>query len=588
MSAYTAPLQDMRFALAEFAGLADLATLPGFEDASPELVDAVLEEAAKLTGKVIAPLNQVGDQHPSILENGAVRTPDGFREAYARYRDDGWNSMPFSPDHGGQGLPWSVAMAVMEQIHAANMSFGLCPTLNVAAVEAIEAHGTEEQKALYLHKLISGEWTGTMNLTEPQAGSDVGAIRAKAVPNGDGSYRITGQKIYITYGEHDLADNIIHLVLARLPGAPDGTKGISLFVVPKFIPDAHGAPGQRNDLRCVSLEHKLGIHASPTAVMAYGDNEGAQGWLVGEENRGMACMFTMMNNARLAVGLQGVAIGERAYQQARDYAVARVQSRAVTRPGDGAVAIIHHPDVRRMLMAMRSQVEAGRALTYYAVGALDRSKRHPDQAERQRAGALVDLLTPMVKAWCTDMGVEVASLGIQVHGGMGFIEETGAAQHYRDARITPIYEGTNGIQANDLVFRKVLRDDGAAAKALIAEMAAPLDGLSTINRITDRLRASLDDLHAATDWLLRTGKDNPIIAASVSAPYLKLFAITVGGWLMARAAAATSNGANPDFAEAKRATALFFADQVMPQTVSLLPAIIEGAESVMALKVEQF
>ena len=332
MTAYTAPLQDMRFALAEFAGLADLATLPGFEDASPELVDAVLEEAAKLTGKVIAPLNQVGDQHPSILENGVVRTPDGFREAYARYRDDGWNSMPFSPDHGGQGLPWSVAMAVMEQIHAANMSFGLCPTLNVAAVEAIEAHGTDDQKALYLPKLISGEWTGTMNLTEPQAGSDVGAIRAKAVPNGDGSYRITGQKIYITYGEHDLADNIIHLVLARLPGAPEGTKGISLFVVPKFIPDANGAPGRRNDLRCVSLEHKLGIHASPTAVMAYGDNEGAQGWLVGEENRGMACMFTMMNNARLAVGLQGVAIGERAYQQARDYAMA---TRAVPR-GDTA------------------------------------------------------------------------------------------------------------------------------------------------------------------------------------------------------------------------------------------------------------
>ena len=588
MTAYTAPLQDMRFALAEFAGLADLAKLPGFQDASPDLVDAVLEEAAKLTGKVIAPLNQIGDQHPSILENGVVRTPDGFREAYARYRDDGWNSMPFSPDHGGQGLPWSVAMAVMEQIHAANMSFGLCPPLNVAAVEAIEAHGTSDQKALYLPKLISGEWTGTMNLTEPQAGSDVGAIRAKAVPNGDGSYRITGQKIYITYGEHDLADNIVHLVLARLPGAPEGTKGISLFVVPKFIPDAKGAPGQRNDLRCVSLEHKLGIHASPTAVMAYGDNEGAQGWLVGEENRGMACMFTMMNNARLAVGLQGVAIGERAYQQARDYALARVQSRAVTRPGDGAVPIIHHPDVRRMLMAMRSQVEAGRALTYYALGALDRSKRHPDGTERERAGALVDLLTPMVKAWCTDMGVEVASLGIQVHGGMGFIEETGAAQHYRDARIAPIYEGTNGIQANDLVFRKVLRDDGAAAKALMAEMAAPLGGRPVVGRITDRLRASLHDLSTATDWLLRAGKENPTIAASASAPYLKLFAITVSGWLMARAAAASSNAANADFAETKGITALFFADQVLPQTAALLPAVTEGAESVMALSAEQF
>ncbi|MEM7444261.1 MAG: acyl-CoA dehydrogenase [Pseudomonadota bacterium] len=594
MTSYVAPLQEMRFALSEFAGLADLAALPGFEDATPDLVDAVLEEAAKLTGNVIAPLNAVGDRYPSALENGVVRTPEGFREAYAQYRDGGWNSIPFTPNHGGQGLPWSVAMAVMEQINAANMSFGLCPTLNVGAVEAIEAHCTEDQKALYLPKLISGEWTGTMNLTEPQAGSDVGAIRTKAERQEDGSYRITGQKIYITYGDHDLADNIIHLVLARLPDAPKGTKGISLFLVPKFILDESGAPGQRNDVRCVSLEHKLGIHASPTAVMAYGDNEGAEGWLVGEENRGMACMFTMMNNARLSVGLQGVAIGERAYQQARDYALSRVQSGAVTKPGEGPVAIVNHPDVRRMLLSMRSQVEAGRALTYLAVGALDRSKRHIDEQERQRASTLVDLLTPMVKAWCTDMGVEVASLGVQVHGGMGFIEETGAAQHYRDARIAPIYEGTNGIQANDLVFRKVLRDDGKAATSLIGEMqetASQLIGLkdADLSLIGQRLTNALADLNEATDWLLDKGANNPVAAASAASPYLKLFAIVAAGWLMARAAEATANDPNnPDFAAAKRVTARFFADQILPQTVALTPAILGGTETVMALSAEQF
>lgn len=591
MTAYAAPLQDMRFALAEFAGLAALAELPGFEDASPDLVDAVLEEAAKLTGNVIAPLNHIGDQNPPRLENGVVRTSDGLRQAYAQYRDGGWNSMPFSPDHGGQGLPWSVAMAVMEQIHAANMAFGLCPTLNVGAVEAIEAHGTETLKRLYLPKLISGAWTGTMNLTEPQAGSDVGAIRTKAVRQDDGSYRITGQKIYITYGEHDLADNIIHLVLARLPDAPKGTKGISLFVVPKFIPDEDGAPGRRNDVRCVSLEHKLGIHASPTAVMAFGDDEGAQGWLVGDENHGMACMFTMMNNARLAVGLQGVAIGERAYQQARDYALTRVQSRAVTRPGEGAVAIINHPDVRRMLLTMRAQVEAGRALTYYAVGALDRSKRHGDDSERQKAGALVDLLTPVVKAWCTDMGIEVASLGVQVHGGMGFIEETGAAQHYRDARIAPIYEGTNGIQANDLVFRKVLRDEGKAALALIAEMRTMVDLLGDAQAgdaaaIGTRLAGALDDLAAATDWLLSRGKDDPVAAAASAAPYLKLFALATAGWLMARAALAIGTDES-DFAAGKRVTVRFFADHILPQTTALLPAIVDGADTVMALADDQ-
>src|SRR5437763_2760630 len=457
MSDYLAPLADMRFTLREISGLADVATLPSCEQAAPDLVDQVLDQAAKVAGDVIAPLNAVGDRERSRLENGVVRTPTGFADAYRSYVEGGWNSLPFDPAHGGQGLPQVVSTAVLEIWSSANMSFSLCPLLNIGAVELLQAHGSPEQKRLYLEKMISGEWTGTMNLTEPQAGSDVGALRTRAVKKGD-HYEITGQKIFITYGDHDMAANIVHMVLARLPDAPAGTRGISLFLVPKRLVNPDGSLGAHNDLRCVSLEHKLGIHGSPTCVMAYGDRGGAAGYLVGEPNRGIECMFTMMNNARLNVGLQGVAIAERAYQQARDFARQRVQGRPAGVKAEGPLPIIHHPDVRRMLLDMRASTEAARALTYYVAAGIDRARHHPDADERARQQRRVDLLIPVVKAWCTDLGAEVASTGVQVHGGMGYVEETGAAQHLRDARIAPIYEGTNGIQANDLVARKLARD----------------------------------------------------------------------------------------------------------------------------------
>jgi 3-(methylthio)propanoyl-CoA dehydrogenase len=539
---YAAPLADMRFTLTEIAGIGEIAGLPGCEQATSDVVDAVLEEAGKLAGGVLAPLNHTGDQQASRLENGVVRTPDGFKEAYAQYVEGGWNALPFPPEHGGQGLPMALSTAVFEMWNSANMGFALCPLLNVGAVEALAAHGTKEQQRLYLPYLISGEWTGTMNLTEPQAGSDVGALRTRAVRDGD-HYRITGQKIFITYGEHDLAENIVHLVLARLPDAPAGTRGISLFLVPKFMVNADGTLGQRNDVRCVSLEHKLGIHASPTCVLAYGDNIGAQGFLVGEENRGMECMFTMMNNARLNVGLQGVAIAERAYQQARDFARQRVQGRPVTAKDAGNHPIIEHPDVRRMLLQMRAQTEAMRALAYYTAGAIDRARHHPQTETRAMQQRRVDLLIPVVKAWSTDAGVEVASIGMQVHGGMGFIEETGAAQHLRDSRIAPIYEGTNGIQANDLVGRKLLRDKGMAAKELLDEMRAldaPLaaakgDDIAAIRRA---LAPGIDALAAASDWMVMHGAADPPRALAGAVPYLRLAGAVTGGWLMAQGALA--------------------------------------------------
>ncbi|HSK41786.1 MAG TPA: acyl-CoA dehydrogenase, partial [Arenibaculum sp.] len=576
MIPYAAPVQDMRFVLNQVIGFDRVAALPGFDAASPDLVDAVLEEAAKLAGGVLAPLNRIGDQQASKLENGVVRTPEGFREAYRQYVDGGWNSVPFSPDYGGQGLPWTLATAIQEMWQSANMAFALCPLLNQGAVELLTEHGSDEQKALYLPKLISGEWTGTMNLTEPQAGSDLAQVRTRAERAGDGTYRVFGQKIYITYGEHDLSENIVHLVLARLPDAPPGIKGISLFVVPKFLVGEDGRPGERNDLRCVSLEHKLGINASPTAVMAYGDDRGAVGFLVGEENRGIECMFTMMNNARLAVGAQGVAIAERAYQQAREYARTRVQSKDLADAKGGPVAIIRHPDIRRMLLSMRAQTEAGRALVYYALSCLDLAKQGRDTAAPQ---ARVDLLTPVVKAWCTDMGVEVASLGVQIHGGMGFIEETGAAQHYRDARIAPIYEGTNGIQANDLVFRKVLRDQGAAAEALFGDVAETLSELrerpgDDLASVARHLEAGLAALRDATAWIVATGRDDAKAAAAGAAPYLRLFGIVAGGWLMAKAAMAAQDGlrepgADHVFLDATLATARFFAEHQLPQAAGL-------------------
>jgi alkylation response protein AidB-like acyl-CoA dehydrogenase len=585
MSDYAAPIADMRFALAEIAGLRDVAALPGCDQAAPDLVDQVLDEAGKLARDVLAPLNVVGDRTHSRLENGIVRTPPGFADAYKSYVEGGWNSLPFDPEYGGQGLPQLVATAVLEMWTSSNLSFSLCPMLTIGAVELLQAHGSEEQKRLYLAKMISGEWTGTMNLTEPQAGSDVGALRARAIKSGD-HYKITGQKIFITYGEHDMAPNVVHMVLARLPDAPPGTRGVSLFIVPKFLVNADGSLGARNDLRCVSLEHKLGINASPTCVMAYGDGGGAVGYLVGEENRGMECMFTMMNNARLNVGLQGVAIAERAYQQARDFARQRVQGKPLGAAGNGPLPIVHHGDVRRMLLEMRSLTEAARALTYFTAGAIDRARHHPEAAERARQQGIVDLLIPVVKAWSTDIGVEVASTGVQVHGGMGFIEETGAAQHFRDARITPIYEGTNGIQAIDLVSRKLRRDGGAAARAFIADMRglerrladAGGDDFSTM---AAHLRAGLDALDRATAELARAEDVPAALAGAV--PYLELFGIVTGGWLLATGALAArrqlaDRAGKPEYLRGKIKTARFFAEHRLAAAPGLLPAIAAGAE----------
>lgn len=598
MTSYNAPIRDMRFTLTHVVGLDQVATLPGFDVVTPDLADQVLEEAGKLARDVLAPLNWVGDQEGATLENGAVRTATGFRDAYWKYVEGGWNAVPFDPDYGGQGLPWTLALPIQEMWTSANMSFSLCPMLNQGAVELLTIHGSEEQKKTYLEKLISGEWTGTMNLTEPQAGSDVGAVRTKAVPQGDGTYLITGQKIFITFGEHDFTNNIVHLVLARTPTAPAGIKGISLFVVPKFMVNADGTLGDRNDLRCSGLEHKMGIHASPTAVMSYGDNGGAIGYLVGEENRGIEYMFTMMNNARLGVGLQGVAIAERAYQQAVDYAKGRVQSRALTGKDPAPVTIINHPDVRRMLLTMKSQIEAARALAYYTAAALDNAHHNPDPDAARKAAALNDLLTPITKAWCTDLGVELSSLGVQVHGGMGFIEETGAAQHYRDARIAPIYEGTNGIQANDLVFRKLLRDGGSAAQTLIAEMRAvateakngPGDDLETIGQ---RLEEAIVALETATAWVLDTGKSDLSAVAGGAVHYLRLFGITIGGFLTAKGMIAAQDllrqrGADTSFLDGKMITGRFYADQILPLTAGLVAPITAGHRSIMALGEDQF
>jgi alkylation response protein AidB-like acyl-CoA dehydrogenase len=595
MTDYAAPLADMRFALNELAGLKDIAGLPGYEEATPDLVDAVLEEANKLASEVIAPLNHSGDKEKAVYENGAVRTPKGFAEAYGQFVEGGWNALPFDPDYGGQGLPWTLGSALAEMWNSANMAFALCPLLTQGAVELLQAHGSEEQKDSYLPRLISGEWTGTMNLTEPQAGTDVGAVKTRAKPNGD-HYLITGQKIYITYGEHDFTDNIIHMVLARTPGAPAGSKGISLFIVPKFLPKEDGTPGTRNDLRCVSIEHKLGINGSPTCVMAYGDSGGAVGYLIGEENRGMEYMFTMMNNARLTVGLQGVAIAERAYQQALHYARDRVQSAEVGSRGD-AVAIIRHPDVRRMLMTMKSQTEAARALAYVAAGEMDRARRDPDEAARQSHQIDgIDLLTPIVKAWSTDLGVEIASLGVQVHGGMGFIEETGAAQHLRDARITPIYEGTNGVQALDLVGRKILRYKGETAQRVIARMEEELQGLTASTRvkmIASAVGAGVENLKQATGWLVEAGGKDMKLAAAASSPYLRLFGTVAGGWQMARAAEraetllAEGEG-DTAFLEAKIKSALFYADNVLPQAIGLMTAATRGAETLQMIEDADF
>ena len=598
MTDYTAPIRDMRFVLNELVGMEQIAALPGYGEVTPELVESSLEEAGKFARDELGPLNHAGDKQPPVLADGVVTTGPGFREAYEKFIAGGWNALACDPEYGGQGMPHLVASAVEEMWQSANMAFGLCPLLTRGAIEALHLCGTEEQKNLYLPKMVEGTWTGTMNLTEPQAGSDLSAVRTRAVPEGD-HFRITGTKIYITYGEHDYTDNIIHLVLARLPDAPEGVKGISLFVVPKFLVNPDGSLGERNDVRCVSLEHKLGIHASPTAMLAFGDKGGAIGTLVGEPNRGLEYMFIMMNAARFGVGLQGIAIGERAYQQALEYARGRVQGTEAGVRGGGRVAIIQHPDVRRMLMAMKSATEAARALAYTTAAAMDIAASHPDPAVRARLQARAELLIPVVKGWSTENAVEIASLGVQVHGGMGFVEETGAAQHLRDARILTIYEGTTAIQANDLMGRKISRDKGEAARATIAEMQETVAALEAAGgedfaALHAGLRDGIAVLARAVDWVVQTYPTQPAIALAGAVPLLKLFGTVAGGWQMSRAALAAraaleqGDNADRDFLTAKIGTARFYADHVLPQAQGLGHTILHGAAGVLALDVDQF
>jgi acyl-CoA dehydrogenase len=580
---YRAPVEDIIATLRHVAGLDGLIA----EGLAPELegglAEAVLEEAAKFAGDVIAPLNRVGDTHGSTLKDGVVTTPPGWKEAYKAWAEAGWNALPGPETYGGQALPTLLQSACTEMWNSASLAFALGPLLTIGAIEAVHAHGSDHLKQTYLAKLVSGEWMGTMNLTEPQAGSDLNALRSKAERAGDGSYRITGQKIFITYGEHGMTENIIHLVLARLPDAPPGTRGISLFLVPKYLVNADGTLGAHNDLRCSGIEHKLGIHASPTCSMAYGDKDGAIGWLIGEENRGLACMFTMMNNARLNVALQGVAIAERAYQQALAFAGERRQGAALDAPKGAPMSpIIVHPDVRRMLLDMRAKTQAARAISYMVAAALDRSHRETDAARRKAASERAAILTPVAKAYATDIGIDVASTGVQVHGGMGFIEETGAAQHLRDARICTIYEGTNGIQAIDLVLRKLPLSGGEAVKALIGEMrgvVGEVEGANTpgFGHGAARLKAAVDSLERATDWMLATMGAKPGEALAGATPYLKLFALAQGGIGLARKALAMRSEEN---GAAALATARFFAEHLVTEAPALELAVTEGAGSV--------
>ncbi len=594
MSEYAAPVKEMLFAIRELAGLSEVTALPGCEEASAELVAQVLEEAGKFARDVLDPLNRHSDREGARLADGKVTAPQGFKAAYQQFVEAGWNGLGGQPQHGGQGLPHLVAMPVEEIWSSACLSFCLGPMLTSGVLEALRIHGSREQQDIYCPKLTSGKWCGTMNLTEPQAGSDLSAVSTRAVPEGD-HYRIQGTKIFITWGEHDLAENIVHLVLARTPHAPEGVKGISLFIVPKFVPKADGEPGERNDIRCVSIEHKLGIHGSPTCVLAYGDEKGAIGYRVGEENRGLEYMFTMMNHARLGVGLEGIALAERAYQHALEYAKTRVQGREIGQRSGDRVTIIHHPDVRRMLLSMKAQTEAMRALAYFAAALLDRSKHHPDAAQRRRDQAMLDLLTPVVKGWCTEQAIEIASTGVQIHGGMGFIEEAGAAQYLRDARITTIYEGTTGIQANDLVGRKVGAEAGATALALIKAMRGAASKLEAGPFADTRgsLKDAIDGLEQATRWIVDSFPRDAKAVAAVSVPYLKLFGTVSGGWMMARAALIASEqlkqpDADQDFLEAKLATARFYAEHELPKAAALAREVIHGAASVLALDPAKF
>lgn len=593
---YQAPVKDMLFNIQHLAGLETLTEqIPAFADFGLDTAAAVLEECAKLTQDVIAPLNFEGDKNPSSWKDGVVTTTPGFKQAFKAYAEGGWQGLVHPAEFGGQGAPKTIAAACNEMLQSANMSFALCPLLTDGAVEALLTAGSEEQKATFIPRLLDGSWTGTMNLTEPQAGSDLALVRTRAEPQPDGSYKIFGTKIFITYGEHDMAENIVHLVLARVAGAPEGVKGISLFLVPKFLVNADGSLGARNDAHCVSIEHKMGIKASPTAVLQFGDHGGAVGQLIGQENRGLEYMFIMMNAARYGVGLQGIAIADRAYQKAVAYAKDRVQSRPVDGSASGPASIIHHPDVRRMLMTMRSLTEGCRAMASTAAAAFDAAHHHPDAEARKQNQAFYDFMVPLVKGYSTEMSLEVTSLGVQVHGGMGFIEETGAAQYYRDAKILTIYEGTTAIQANDLVGRKTTRDGGQLARGVAAQIEATEGELAKRDSAAARsvlkaLRASRQDFLAAVDFIAAQGKGNPNAAYAGSVPYLMLAGNLVAGWQLARALMAAEDALATDkaFMEAKITTARFYAEHILPRTASLRAAIVDGADSVTALSLDAF
>ncbi|QGZ41612.1 alkylation response protein AidB-like acyl-CoA dehydrogenase [Pseudoduganella flava] len=594
---YNAPIKDMLFVMNELANIDAVSALPGCEDATRETAEAVLEENAKFVSGVIAPLNHAGDKEPSFWHDGQVTTTKGFKEAFRQFADAGWQGLQHPQDFGGQGLPKLIGTPCVEMLHGANLSFALVALLSDGAIEALMTAGSDEQKATFLEPLVTGKWTGTMNLTEPQAGSDLAAVRTRAEPQGDGTYKIFGTKIFITYGEHDMAENIVHLVLARTPDAPPGVKGISLFIVPKFMVNADGTLGARNDVHCVSIEHKLGIKASPTAVLQFGDHGGAIGTLVGEENRGLEYMFIMMNAARFGVGMQGIGLAENAYQKAVAFAKERVQSRDLAGSA-GPVTIIHHPDVRRMLMSMRAQTEAARALAYVGAGIHDIAHHHADEETRAANQAIYEYLVPVIKGWSTEMSENVARDGVQVHGGMGFIEETGAAQHYRDAKILTIYEGTTAIQANDLVGRKTLRDGGKVAKHLIAQVRATATQLGELDgadfaAIQGRLEQGAADLEAVVDFVLANAKSDVKAVFAGSVPYLKLAGVVLGGWQMGRAAVIAQQklaGGDGDqaFFQAKIATARFFADHILAQSTALRASIVDGHAGVLALPEEMF
>jgi len=590
MAAYRAPAQEMRFVINELAGLAEVAALPGFEEATPDLVEAVLEEAAQLAGEVIAPTNVIGDNKGCRVEDGQVYVPQEFHNAYQQYVEGGWPGIRMSPEFGGQGLPGLVSVAVEEMIQSANLAWSLCPMLSWGAIHAIESHGSDELKAIFLEQMISGAWTGTMNLTEPQAGSDLSVVRSQAVPDGD-VYRVSGQKIFITWGDQDITENIVHLVLARTPDAPAGIKGMSLFLVPKYLINADGSIGERNAVTTVSVEHKLGIHGSPTCVL---DFQNSAGYLLGEVGSGLTCMFTMMNSARLGVGLEGVAVSERAYQQALEFAIDRVQGRVPGR--DGSVAIIDHPDVRRMLLTMKAETEAMRAVAYLASAHLDHASHAADPEQRAYHQARVDLLTPIVKGWNTETAQVLTSLGVQVHGGMGYVEETGAAQHLRDARILTIYEGTTGIQAGDLVGRKILRDGGTALNLMLVEMDAVVAAADAagdeVASVGTALRDGIASIRESLEWLLANYAASASNAGGVSYHFLMLLGTVTGGWQMARAALIAheqleAGAVDKEFFTAKLMTARFYAEQAMPRAQAHARTITAGSETMMAFTLEQ-